>query len=197
MSFLGLFETTAEKLEKERNRRRACERGVEKGIAVLCDAEKKAAINQEKYYQDGKKLLAVGRTVEARTQFQFSRMQMANQQNYVRMRLMWDNALTQIKISSSMQTASACFQDLVKSSGLQISKIENALNSMEDVQDFMVDVNKAFASQWERQNASAGSSGDFEADPGIEAMMEQAEREIAAENGGVASVADSATPSQR
>lgn len=197
MAFLGLFETTAEKAQKERERKKACERGVAKGISILADAERKAAINQEKYYQEGKKLLSVGRTVEARTQFQFSRMQMVAQQNYVRMRLMWDNALTQFQISASMQQASACFQELVKSSGLQIDKIDSALNSMEDVQDFMVDVNKAFEAQWDRQNAAAGVAGTSEADPGIDAMMSQAEREIAAEIGGVSSSANSATPSQR
>ena len=197
MAFLGLFLTSAEKMQKERERKKACERGVSKGISVLADAEKKAATNQERYYQEGKKLLSVGRTVEARTQFQFSRMQMAAQQNYVCMRLMWEHALTQFQIASSMQTASACFQDLVKMSGLQIANIDNALNSMEEVQDFMVDVNKAFEAQWDRQNAAAGVASGSEADPGIEAMMSQAEREIAAEIGGISSATNSGTPSQR
>lgn len=197
MAFLGLFLTSAEKMQKERERKKACERGVSKGISVLADAEKKAATDQERYYQEGKKLLSVGRTVEARTQFQSSRMQMVAQQNYVRMRLMWEHALTQVQIASSMQTASACFQDLVKMSGLQIAKIDNALNSMEDVQDFMMDVNKAFEEQWNRQNAAAGVASGLEADPGIEAMMSQAEREIAAEIGGISSATNSGTPSQR
>lgn len=197
MAFLGLFLTTAEKAAKDRERKRMCERGIEKNIENLANAEKMAAAEQEKYYQEGKKLLSVGRTAEARISFENARMQMMEQQNNARNRLLWRHALTQVKSAASMQMASLCFQELVKSSGLQIGKIDRALDSMDAVQDFMADVNKAFGAQWTQQITAAGGAGMSDTNPEVEAMMAQAEREIAAEIGGVSSTMNSTSFSQR
>ena len=105
----NIFKTTAEIEAERRRQKRNLERGIEKSIDALGDGQRQAAKEQEKFYQQGKQKLSVGRDAEARQYFQFSRIQARHAENYTRQKLMWTNALTQIRVATSMQSAAACF----------------------------------------------------------------------------------------
>ena len=123
----NIFKTTEELEAEKRRQKRNLERGIEKSIDALNDGQRQAAREQEKFYQQGKQKLAVGRDAEARQFFQFSRMQARNAENYTRQKLMWTNALTQIRVATSMQTAAACFKELAVQCGLNPDVFENGL----------------------------------------------------------------------
>ena len=142
---IGNIFKTSEELEAEKRRqKRSLERGIEKSSDALNDGQRQAAREQEKFYQQGKQKLSVGRDAEARQFFQFSRMQARNAENYTRQKLMWSNALTQIKVAANMQTAAACFKDLAVQCGLNPDVFENGLESMEDVESTIGEMNKAY-----------------------------------------------------
>ena len=136
----------------------------------------------------------MGRDAEARQFFQFSRMQARNAENYTRQKLMWSNALTQIRVAANMQTAAACFKELAVQCGLNADLFENGLDSMEDVESTISEMNKAMARKWEKDSLKAGEASDDAGDASIEEMMEQARGEVAAETGASAAGADSAAP---
>ena len=201
MSFGSIFKNignifkTTEEIEAERRRqKRNLERGIEKSIDALNDGQRQAAREQEKFYQQGKQKLSVGRDAEARQFFQFSRMQARNAENYTRQKLMWSNALTQIRVAANMQTAAACFKELAVQCGLNADLFENGLDSMEDVESTISEMNKAMARKWEKDSLKAGEASDDAGDASIEEMMEQARGEVAAETGASAAGADSAAP---
>lgn len=182
----NIFKTTAEIEAERRRRKRNLERGIEKSIDSLNDGQRQAVREQEKFYQQGKQKLAVGRDTEARQFFQFSRMQARNAENYMRQRLMWSNALTQIRVAANMQTAAACFKELAVQCGLNIEGFESGLDSMEDVESTIAEMNKAMARKWEKDSLKAGEASDDAGDASIEEMMEQARGEVAAETGAAA-----------
>ena len=189
MSFGSIFKNignifkTTEEIEAERRRqKRNLERGIEKSIDALGEGQRQAAREQEKFYQQGKQKLAVGRDAEARQFFQFSRMQARS------------NALTQIRVAANMQTAAACFKELAVQCGLNADLFENGLDSMEDVESTISEMNKAMARKWEKDSLKAGEASDDAGDASIEEMMEQARGEVAAETGASAAGADSAAP---
>ena len=201
MSFGSIFKNignifkTTEEIEAERRRqKRNLERGIEKSIDALGEGQRQAAREQEKFYQQGKQKLAVGRDAEARQFFQFSRMQARNAENYTRQKLMWSNALTQIRVAANMQTAAACFKELAVQCGLNADLFENGLDSMEDVESTISEMNKAMARKWEKDSLKAGEASDDAGDASIEEMMEQARGEVAAETGAAPAGAGSAAP---
>jgi hypothetical protein len=192
---IGNIFKTSEELEAEKRRqKRSLERGIEKSIDALNDGQRQAAREQEKFYQQGKQKLSVGRDAEARQFFQFSRMQARNAENYTRQKLMWSNALTQIKVAANMQTAAACFKDLAVQCGLNPDVFENGLESMEDVESTIGEMNKAMAKKWEKDSLKAGEAADDAGDATIDEMMERARGEVAAETGAAVSGTSSPTP---
>lgn len=179
----NLFKTTEQLNQEERQRKRMCERAIEKGIDTLKDSQREAEKDKDRYYQLAKQALAVGKKEEARHNMQFSRMQFRNASNLTRMQLMWKNALTNIKVGTTMQTASACFKQLAEESGLDPSIFEDGLDSMTEVESVIGEMNKAMSKKWEKDSLKAGETGDVEGDASIDEMLAQAEREVAAENG--------------
>ena len=179
----NIFKTTEEIETEKRRQKRNLERGIEKSIDALNDGQRQAAREQEKFYQQGKQKLSVGRDAEARQFFQFSRMQARNAENYTRQKLMWANALTQVRVATSMQTAAACFKELAVQCGLNPNVFENGLDSMEDIESTIGEMNKAMAKKWEKDSLKAGEASDDAGDATIDEMMEQARGEVAAETG--------------
>ena len=178
----NIFKTTEEIETEKRRQKRNLERGIEKSIDALNDGQRQAAREQEKFYQQGKQKLSVGRDAEARQFFQFSRMQARNAENYTRQKLMWTNALTQIRVATSMQSAAACFKELAVQCGLNPDVFESGLDSMEDIESTIGEMNKAMAKKWEKDSLKAGEASDEAGDATIDEMMEQARGEVAAEN---------------
>ena len=156
------------------------------------EGQRQAAREQEKFYQQGKQKLSVGRDAEARQFFQFSRMQARNAENYTRQRLMWTNALTQIRVATSMQQAATCFKELAVQCGLNPDVFEAGLDSMEDIESTIGEMNTAMAKKWEKDSLKAGEASDSAGDATIDEMMEQARGEVAAETGVAAPEAGSA-----
>ena len=190
----NIFKTT-EELEAERRRqKRNLERGIEKSIDALGDGQRQAAKDQEKFYQQGKQKLAVGREAEARQFFQFSRMQAREAEKYMRQKLMWTNGLTKIRVATSMQTAAACFKELAVQCGLDPAVFESGLDSMDDIESTISDMNKAMEKKWEKDSLKAGETSDDVGDASIDEMIEQARGEVAAETGAPLPGAESATP---
>lgn len=179
----NIFKTTEEIESEKRQRKRMMERGIEKSIDALTEGQRQAAREQEKFYQQGKQKLAVGRDAEARQFFQFSRMQARNAENYTRQRLMWTNALTQIRVATSMQTAAACFKELAAQCGINPDLFESGLDTMDDIESAIGEMNKAMTKKWERDSLKAGEASDDAGDTTIDEMMEQARGEVAAETG--------------
>ena len=190
----NVFKTSEEIEAEKRRQKRNLERGIEKSIEALNEGQRQATREQEKFYQQGKQKLSVGRDAEARQFFQFSRMQARNAENYTRQRLMWTNALTQIRVATSMQMAAACFKELAVQCGLNPDVFESGLDSMEDIESTIGEMNKAMTKKWEKDSLKAGEASDEAGDATIDEMMEQARGEVAAETGATASGADSATP---
>ena len=190
----NIFKTTEEIEAEKRRQKRMLERGIEKSIEALSEGQRQAAKEQEKFYQQGKQKLSVGRDAEARQFFQFSRMQARSAENYTRQRLMWTNALTQIKVATSMQMAAACFKDLAAQCGLNPDVFESGLDSMADIESTIGEMNQAMAKKWERDSLKAGEVSDEAGDTSIDEMMEQARGEVAAETGADAAGSESSTP---
>ena len=190
----NIFKTSDEIEAEKRRQKRNLERGIEKSIDALTEGQRKAAKEQEKFYQQGKQKLSVGRDAEARQFCQFSRMQARNAENYTRQRLMWTNALTQIRVATSMQMAAACFKELAVQCGLNPDVFESGLDSMEDIESTIGEMNKAMARKWEKDSLKAGEASDEAGDATIDEMMEQARGEVAAETGAPAPGSESATP---
>ena len=190
----NVFKTTEEIEAEKRTQTRNLERGIEKSIDALNDGQRQAAREQEKFYQQGKEKLSVGRDAEARQFFQFSRMQARNAENYTRQKLMWSNALTQIRVATSMQMASACFKDLAVQCGLNPDVFENGLDSMEDIESKIGEMNKAMSKKWEKDSLKAGEAADDAGDATIDEMIDRARGEVAAETGAAVSGANSAVP---
>ena len=195
ISNIGNLFKTSEQLEQEkRQRKRQMERGIEKSVDALKDGQRQAEKDKEKFYQQAKQALSVGRRDEARRFMQFSRIQARNSENYTRQQLMWSNALTQIRVATSMQAAAQCFSQLAVECGLDPNLFENGLDSMSDVESTIGEMNKAMAKKWEKDSAKAGEASDVEGDASIDDMLAQAEREVAAENGSAAPNAGTGTP---
>ena len=190
----NIFKTTEELEAEKRRQKRNLERGIEKSIDALNDGQRQAAREQEKFYQQGQQKRAVGRDAEARQFFQVSRMQARNAENYTRQKLMWTNALTQVRVATSMQTAAACFKELAVQCGLNPDVFENGLDSMEDIESTIGEVNKAMAKKWEKDSLKAGEASDEAGDTSIDEMMEQARGEVAAETGAAMPGSASPTP---
>jgi len=190
----NIFKTTEEIEAEKRKQKRMLERGIEKSIEALSEGQRQAAKEQEKFYQQGKQKLSVGRDAEARQFFQFSRMQARNAENYTRQRLMWTNALTQIRVATSMQMAASCFKELAVQCGLNPDVFESGLDSMEDIESTIGEMNKAMAKKWERDSLKAGEASDEAGDTSIDEMMEQARGEVAAETGATTAEAGAAAP---
>ena len=190
----NIFKTTEEIETEKRRQKRTLERGIEKSIEALNEGQRQAAREQEKFYQQGKQKLSVGRDAEARQFFQFSRMQARNAENYTRQRLMWTNALTQIRVATSMQQAATCFKELAVQSGLNPDLFESGLDSMEDIESTIGEMNKAMAKKWEKDSLKAGETSDEAGDATIDEMMDRARGEVAAETGAPAPGSESATP---
>lgn len=190
----NIFKTTEEIESAKRRQKRNLERGIEKSIDALNDGQRQAAKEQEKFYQQGKQKLAVGRDGEARQFFQFSRMQARHAENYMKQKLMWTNALTQIRVATSMQTAAACFKDLAVQCGLNPDVFESGLDSMEDIESTIGEMNKAMSKKWEKDSLKAGETSDEAGDASIDEIMEQARGEVAAETGATAAEAGAAAP---
>ena len=190
----NIFKTTDEIEAAKRQRKRMMERSIEKSIDALTEGQKQAAREQEKFYQQGKQKLAVGRDSEARQFFQFSRMQARNAENYTRQRIMWTNALTQIRVATSMQTAATCFKELAAQCGLNPDVFESGLDTMDDIESAIGEMNKAMTKKWERDSLKAGEASDDAGDATIDEMMEQARGEVAAETGASLPESGSATP---
>ena len=190
----NIFKTSEQLEQEKRQRKRQMERGIEKSVDALKDGQRQAEKEKEKFYQQAKQALSVGRKDEARQYMQFSRMQARNSENYTRQQLMWSNALTQIRVATSMQAAAQCFSQLAVECGLDPNLFENGLDSMSDVESTIGEMNKAMAKKWEKDSAKAGEESDVEGDASIDDMLAQAEREVAAENGAAAPSAGTAAP---
>ena len=190
----NVFKTTEEIEAEKRTQKRNLERGIEKSIDALSDGQRQAAREQEKFYQQGKEKLSVGRDAEARQFFQFSRMQARNAENYTRQKLMWANALTQIRVATSMQMAATCFKELAVQCGLDPNMFESGLDSMSDIESTIGEMNRAMAKKWEKDSLKAGEAATDAGDVTIDEMMERARGEVAAETGVATPGADSATP---
>ena len=190
----NLFKTTEQLEQEKRQRKRMMERGIEKSVDALKDGQRQAEKEKEKFYQQAKQSLSVGRKDEARQFMQFSRMQARNASNYTRHQLKWSNALTQIRVATSMQQAAQCFSQLAVECGLDPNLFENGLDSMSDVESTISEMNKAMTKKWEKDSLKAGEEGEIEGDASIDEMMAQAEREVAAENGVSAPDAGTAAP---
>lgn len=190
----NIFKTTEELEQEKRQRKRQMERGIEKSIDALTDGQKQAMKDQEKFYQQAKQKLSVGREAEARQLIQFSRMQARNADNYTRQKLVWSNALTQIRVATSMQSAAACFKQLAAECGLNPDVFENGLDSMEDVESTIGEMNKAMTKKWEKDSLKAGEADEVEGDASIDEMMDRARSEVAAENGVSSAEAGAAAP---
>lgn len=121
-------------------------------------------------------------------------MQARNAENYTRQKLMWSNALTQIRVAANMQTAAACFKELAVQCGLSAELFESGLDSMEDIEATIGEMNKAMAKKWEKDSLKAGEESDEAGDTTIDEMMEQARGEVAAETGAAAPGTGSSTP---
>ena len=190
----NIFKTTEEIEAERRTQMRNLVRGIEKSIDALNDGQRQAAREQEKFYQQGKQKLSVGRDAEARQFFQFSRMQARNAENYTRQRLMWTNALTQIRVAKSMQQAAACFKELAVQCGLNPDAFESGLDSMDEVESTIGEMNKAMAKKWEKDSLKAGEASEDAGDASIDEMMERARGEVAAETGAAMPGSESPTP---
>lgn len=190
----NLFKTTEQREQEKRQRKRMLERGIEKSIDTLSESQRQANNDQEKYYQLAKQKLAVGCKTEARQMMQFSRIQARNSDNYTRQRLMWFNALTQIRVAGSMQAAAQCFEQLAAACGLDPNLFENGLDTMADVERTIGDMNKAMNRKWEKDSLKAGETMEEEGDASIDEMMERASSEVAAENGVSVAEAENAVP---
>lgn len=191
----NLFKTSEQLAQEKRQRKRMLERGIERAVDSLGEGQRRAVKDQEKFYQQAKQKLAVGRETEARQFLQFSRMQARTADNYTRQKLMWSNALTQIQVATSMQTAAQCFSQLAVECGLDPNLFENGLDSMEDVERTIGDMNKAMSKKWEKDSLKAGETEEVEGDASIDEMMERARSEVAAENGAGVSEPGTAAPS--
>lgn len=191
----NLFKTSEQLAQEKRQRKRMLERGIERAVDSLGEGQRRAVKDQEKFYQQAKQKLAVGRETEARQFLQFSRMQARTADNYTRQKLMWSNALTQIQVATSMQTAAQCFSQLAVECGLDPNLFENGLDSMEDVERTIGDMNKAMSKKWEKDSLKAGETEEVEGDASIDEMMERARSEVAAENGVGVSEPGTAAPS--
>ncbi len=191
----NLFKTSEQLAQEKRQRKRMLERGIEKAVDSLGEGQRRAVKDQEKFYQQAKQKLAVGRETEARQFLQFSRMQARTADNYTRQKLMWSNALTQIQVATSMQTAAQCFSQLAVECGLDPNLFDNGLDSMEDVERTIDDMNKAMSKKWEKDSLKAGETEEVEGDASIDEMMERARSEVAAENGAEVSEPGTAAPS--
>lgn len=190
----NLFKTTEQLEQEKRQRKRMMERGIEKSVDALRDGQRQAEKDKEKFYQQAKQALAVGRKDEARRFMQFSRMQARNAENYTRQQLMWSNALTQIRVATSMQAAAQCFSQLAVECGLDPNLFENGLDSMSDVESTIGEMNRAMAKKWEKDSMKAGEEGEVEGDASLDDMLAQAEREVAAENGAAAPATGTVAP---
>ncbi len=179
----NLFKTTEELKQEERRRKRQMERGIEKSIDALGEGQRQAMKDQDNFYQQAKQKLAVGRESEARQFIQFSRMQGRNADNYMRQKLMWQNALTQVRVATSMQNAALCFKQLASECGLNPDLFSDGLDSMEDVESTIGEMNKAMTKKWEKDSLKAGETDAMEGDASIDEMLNQARSEVAAENG--------------
>lgn len=191
----NLFKTSEQLAQEKRQRKRMLERGIERAVDSLGEGQRRAVKDQEKFYQQAKQKLAVGRETEARQFLQFSHMQARTADNYTRQKLMWSNALTQIQVATSMQTAAQCFSQLAVECGLDPNLFENGLDSMEDVERTIGDMNKAMSKKWEKDSLKAGETEEVEGDASIDEMMERARSEVAAENGAGVSEPGTAAPS--
>lgn len=190
----NIFKTSEELEREKRQRKRQMERGIEKSVDALTDGQKQAMKDQEKFYQQAKQKLAVGREAEARQFIQFSRMQARNAENYMRQKLVWQNALTQVRVATSMQAASQCFKQLAIECGLDPDVFAEGLDSMEDVESTIGEMNKAMTRKWEKDSMKAGEVDEVEGDASIDDMLAQARSEVAAENGVAAPDAGTSTP---
>lgn len=190
----NLFKTTEELEAEKRQRKRQMERGIEKSIDALSEGQKQAMKDQEKFYQQAKQKLAVGRETEARQFMQFSRMQGRNAENYMRQQLVWQNALTQVRVATSMQAAAACFKQLAAEAGLNPDLFDQGLESMEEVESTIGEMNKAMAKKWEKDSLKAGETADSEGDASLDEMLARARDEVAAENGVSSDAAGAAAP---
>lgn len=179
----NLFKTTEQLNQEGRQRKRMYERAIEKAIDTLKDSQRTAEKEKDKFYQQAKQSLAVGKKEEARQYMQFSRMQFRNASNYTRQQLIWTNALTTIRVGSTMQIASSCFKQLAEESGLDSNVFEDGLDSVSEVESVIGEMNKAMSKKWEKDSLKAGETDDVEGDASIDEMLAQAEREVAAENG--------------
>lgn len=176
-----LFKTTAELEQESRIRRRNAERGVERALEVMAESYARLERDQNDFYQKGKAKLSVGRDSEARQFFQFSRMQSVAMANLIRQKLVWEGALTQIRIGSSLQSAAQCFGALAAEYGLEVASFENGLDSIDGVTDVVGEMNRAMERKWKRDSAKAGAADTEDVDAGIDEMMKIARGELAAE----------------
>jgi hypothetical protein len=78
--------------------------------------------------------------------------------------------------------------------GLNPDVFENGLDSMEDVESTIGEMNKAMAKKWEKDSIKAGEASDEAGDASIDEMIERARGEVAAETGAAAPGSESATP---
>lgn len=181
----NLFKTDEELRMEDKKRRRTYERGIERSIEALQDAQIQARKDENKFYQEAKSKLAVGCETEARQLLQFSRMRSMNANNYTKQQLIWTNALAQLRVASSMQSAAQCFTQLACEAGLDPSILDNGLESIKDVEETIGEMNKAMSKKWEKDSMKAGEASDAnaEGDASIDEMMNRARSEVAAENG--------------
>ena len=191
----NLFKTSEQLAQEKRQRKRMLERGIERAIDSLGEGQRRAVKEQEKFYQQAKQKLAVGRETEARQFLQFSRMQARTADNYTRQKLIFANALTQIQVATSAQTAAQCFSQLAVECGIDSNSFQNGLDSVEDVERTIGEINKAMSRKWENDSRKAGETEEVEGDTSIDEMMERARSEVAAENGAGVSEPGTATPS--
>ena len=115
-------------------------------------------------------------------------------ENYTRQKLMWANALTQIRVASSMQMAAACFKELAVQCGLNPDLFESGLDSMDDIESTIGEMNRAMAKKWEKDSLKAGEASEEAGDTSIDEMMEQARGEVAAETGAATPASGTAMP---
>lgn len=191
----NLFKTSEQLAQEKRQRKRMLERGIERAVESLGEGQRRAVKDQEKFYQQAKQKLAVGRETEARQFLQFSRMQARTADNYTRQKLIFANALTQIQVAASAQTAAQCFSQLAVECGLNLDSFDNGLDSMKDVEEIIDKMNKAMSRKWENDSRKAGETEDEDGDASIDEMMERARSEVAAENGAEVSEPGTAAPS--
>lgn len=180
----NLFKPTAEIERERRQRKRKLLRGVETAVEKLTEAKRQREKESDRCYQQGKKLLAVGREAEARSQFAFARLNTRSAEMLTKQVYIWQNRVTQIEVAGSLKQAAICLKGLIDESNLGNLEdlTDEAFDSAQGVSDVLGEVDKSVNRELNRDlnRAEAGEDNESSA---VDAMMEQARNEVAAENG--------------